>query len=315
MPWRKGQRLKFVREQQATGPTARVYQEIRESLGLPFVPMPFLIFAAFPQFLELQWTTLRPLVHTPGFFALAERLRADGYTRAHSYFQLPDLCHQVEAMRFSTGARHELTDTIEMLHYADPLVLLLMAAQLQAFDRKVGKPKDGSVGVDVSEARDAASGHTASHHPRFSQRPVLIEEDSAPNPIRKLYEDIKRTTGMPCVTTDYLAMARWPDFLAAYWQVMKPIVQSPAYSVCASGVCEDACELTRELPVTIALTCDQLTDAGMADEDVGVCVRITEMFLRNLSGMVVNIAAAKIGLEGGSDATQQLTPEQMPTAA
>ena len=306
MPWKKGQRPKFVREQAATGATAGIYQEIRESLGLPFVPVPFLIFAAYPRFLELEWAALRPLVQTPEFFALADRLRADGYTRAHSYFQIPDLCQRVEDLRFSSGARHELTDTIEMLHYADALLLLLMCAQLQAFDHKVGKSASVS---DTSGKRDASA------RLRFTQRPVLIEEESAPNPIRKLFEDIKRTTAMPWVSTDFLAMARWPEFLAAYWQVMKPLVQSPIYSESASAVCDTAWELTRELPVMLELTCDQLTDAGMEDEDVGACVRLIEMFVKKLSGMALNISAAKISLEGGSAATTHLTSEELPTAA
>jgi len=303
MPWRKGQRPKLVREKDAGGNIAPIYQEIRESLGLPYVPAPFLIFAAVPKFLELQWAMLRPLVQTGEFIALAERLRADGYTRAHNYFHVPDLCHRVQDLRFSTGARQELTSTIELLHYADSLVLLMMAAQLQAFDHKVGTGKA------------EGAGSVADERPRFSERPVFIEEDSAPNSIRKLYDDIKRTTAMPWVTTDYLAMARWPDFLEAYWQAMKPLVQSPIYSQSVSAVCDTAWQVTRELPVSLQLTCDQLTDAGMEDEDVGACVRLTELFVKNLSGMTLNIAAAKIGLEGGSAAAPQLFPQELPTAA
>jgi len=303
MPWRKGQKLRVVSEREATGPVARIYQEIRESLGLPFVPAPFLVFAAVPKLLELEWEALRPFAQSSEFFALAERLRADGYTRVHSYFQIPDLCRQVEDLRFSTGARQELTSTIELLHYADALVLLLMTAQLQAFDRKLGKAAS-NIGAGTSSGRA-----------RFNERPLFIEEATAPGPTRKLYDEIKRTTAMPSVSSDYLAMARWPDFLAAYWQMMKPIVESPLYSMCTSGIRQDACEMARELPVPLSLTCDQLTDAGMADEDVGACVRITEMFVKNLSETLVNVAAAKIGLEGGTTAAHQLTPEELPIAA
>jgi len=209
-------------------------------------------------------------------------------------------------MRFSTGARQELTSTIETLHHADALVLLLMTAQLEAFDHRLGKAVNNMV---------TGSEHAANARPRFSERPCFIEEASAPNPMRKLYEDIKRTTASAWVSSDYLAMARWPDFLAAYWQVVKPIIESPVYSMCTSGIREDACEMTRELPVTLSLTCEQLTDAGMADEDVGACVRITEVFVKSLSETLVNVAAAKIGLEGGTAAAHHITPEELPTAA
>jgi hypothetical protein len=39
------------------------------------------------------------------------------------------------------------------------------------------------------------------------------------------------------------------------------------------------------------------------------------MFVKKLSGMVISIAAAKIGLEGGTAAPQHLTSEELPTAA
>jgi hypothetical protein len=301
MPWKKGQRPKVITEHQATGSIASIYQEIREMLGLPYVPVPFQIFAAIPNFLELHWRAVRPLVATEEFFALGERLRADAYTRAHSYFRLPDLCDRIEDLRFSTGARREITDTIELLHHANPLVMLLMAAQLQAFDKKVGAPARATTPASPREKHE---------------RPTLIEEDRAPAPTRKLYDDIKRTTGLPVVTTDYLVMARWPDYLAAYWQVMKPIVESPLYRECAAGVSETSWSLIHELPGELALTCGELTDGGVTDEDVGMAVRITEMFVKALAGMVLNISAAKISLEGGNVAAPEIgMQEEMPRQA
>lgn len=301
MPWKKGQRPKVVKEQEATGSTASLYQEIRQSLGLPYVPAPFQIFAAIPKFLELHWAAMRPLVATAEFFALAERLRADGYTCAHNYFHVPDLCHRVENMRFSTGARQELTGAVDTLHHANPLVLLLMAAQLQAFDKKVGHPNDATTPAAPLPQRE---------------RLTLIDEERAPAPTRKLYDDIKRTTGLPIVTTDYLALARWPDFLAAYWQVLKPILESPLYRESASAVSDTAWELTRELPGEIKLTCDDLTDAGMSDEDVGVAVRITELFVKHLGGTVLNVATAKISLEGGNLAAPLMSmQDELPSRA
>lgn len=302
MQWKKGQRPKLIREQEATGQTAGIYDEIRRTLGLPFVPLVFQIFAAYPRFLELHWQAVRPAVATEEFFLLADRVRADSYTRAHSYFRVPDLCHHVEDLRFSTGARHELTATTELLHYKDALLLLLLAAQLQAFDHKVGR---------------AGNGTPAGERAPLSPAPVLLDEERAPGPARKLFDDLKRTFDVPFVIPDYRALARFPDFLAAFWQVMKPIVQSPIYSECQWAVRDTAWEMTRELPGPIELTCEQLTDHGMSDDDVATCVKITELFVKHLSGLTLNIAAAKIGLEGGNVAAPALrvTEEQPARAA
>ena len=280
---------------------AEIYLDIRHRLGLPLVPLVYQIYAAYPLFLELHWNAMRPLVETEDFFRLADRVRADGYTRAHSYFRLPDLCERVEDLRFSTGARQELTATVELLHYKNSLLLLLMAAQLQAFDHVVGRE---------------APAEPASARPESGPTPVLVDEERAPAPMRRIFEDLKRTSDVPFVIPDYRALARWPDFLSAYWQVMKPVVQSPLYSECQWALRDTCWEMTRELPAKLELTCEQLTDRGMSDDDVATCVKITELFVKHLSGMVLNMAAAKIGLEGGTVAAPALVRgEEMPTRA
>ena len=58
--------------------------------------------------------------------------------------------------------------------------------------------------------------------------------------------------------------------------------------------------MTAQLPLPFELSCEQLTDRGMSDDDVATCVKISELVVRHLSGLVLNIAAAKIGLEGGN---------------
>lgn len=286
MPWKKGQRPKLVPEKGAPEPIARIYREIKQALGLPFVPFGYQTLAVYPRFLELHWERMRPLVATREFFQLADRVRADAYTRAHSYFRLPDLCQRIEDLHFSLGARQELTETVDLFHYKNSLMLLLMAAQLQAFDKPVGRG-GGSSGPALVRAPELAA-------------PVLVAEEHAPNPIRKIYEDMKRTSNLPFVAPDHMALARWPDFFQSYWSLMKPLTESPIYSECQWAVRDTTWHVTTELPVTIDLTCDQLTDAGIADEDVGTCVKITELFVKTLSGLVLNISAAKIALEGGT---------------
>jgi len=50
----------------------------------------------------------------------------------------------------------------------------------------------------------------------------------------------------------------------------------------------------------LELSVDQLLEAGMKEEDISSVARILDLFVRNLSGMVINVAIAKIALEGGN---------------
>ena len=285
MPWRKGNKLKLVPENEADERTRQIYNEIRSAFGIPNVHLIFQAFAAYPAFLQLHWRALKPAVASKGFFELAERLRADAYTRMHNYFEVPDLCAQTAMVELSEGAKEELTRTVDLCHYSASLLLLVLAAQLQAFDTPVGQK---------------TVGEKPSSHPTFADRPILVEDTGAPPQTRQIYEEMRHVFDLPIIPTEYRALARYPGFMKAYWDALRTVVQSPVYEGCHYGVRETAFALAREFPDSFDVNLSQLTEAGLSDEDVGSIVRIVEMLVNAMSGTALNVAFAKIGMEGGS---------------
>lgn len=285
MPLSRKRRLPLVREADASGRTLEIYREIKTALGVPHVNLIFQAYGAYPRFLDLMWKTLQPAVETREFFQHADRLGAEAYTRAHNYFLIPDLCSSIRDIQFSTGAQHELTDVVELFHYNNPLLLLIAAMQLHAFE-------DGP-----AQRRNAETG---AEHPVIAEKPVQITEESAPPPTRKIYDDIKRTFGVAFLNTDYQALARWPDFLSLYWNAFKPVASSPLYGESRHALRESALALASDLPNAPQLSVERMQDAGLTDEEISAGIHITEEFLENLSGLVLNVAFAKIALEGGN---------------
>src|SRR5438270_4452878 len=211
MPLSRKRRLPLVREADAAGRTLEIYQEIKTSLGVPHVNLIFQAYGAHPQLLDLAWKSLQPAVATREFFRCAERIRGEAYTAIHNYFSVPDLCSGIREAHFSAGAQDELTDVVELFHYNNPLLLLIAALQLQAFE-------DGP-----SQHRIAEGG---ADHPVFTSKPIQVTEEAASAPIRKVYDDIKRTLGVSIINSDYQAFARWPDFLSLFWTSLKTEVSS-----------------------------------------------------------------------------------------
>jgi len=285
MPLSRKRRLPLVREAEASGRTLEIYQEIKWSLGIPQVNVIFQAYGAYPAFLDLMWKSLRPAVETSEFFQRAERLSGEAYTRTHNYFSIPDLFASIRQVQFSPGAQHELSDVVELFHYHDSLLLLIAAVLLQAFE-------DGP-----TQHRPAEQGAV---HPVFSHAPIRITEESASPPIRKIYDDIKRTLGVSIVNTDYQALARFPDFLGPYWNALKPAVSSPLYGENKHALRESATSLASDLPNAPQLTVDCMQEAGLAAEEISAAIHTTEEFLELFSGLVLNVAFAKIGLEGGN---------------
>ena len=284
MAWRKrAARPEIVREGDAQGRTRQIYQEIKQALGVPHINLVYQLYGAHPSFLELHWQALRPAVDSAEFFEFAERIRADGYTRVHSYFAVPDLCKGLGEL--SSGAREEITEVAEVFHYTDALLLLILTTQLQAFDAPVGTPR---------------SHQTAPSHPTFTEKPIVVNESSAGIEQRRIFEDIRRVLSVSILNTEFRALARFPAFFTAYWQALKPAVQSPLYEGMVLAVRETAWALARELPVIIEVSPEQMAEAGMDEKEISDVMRLTQSLTRSMAGMVLNIAMAKIGIEGGN---------------
>jgi hypothetical protein len=282
MQERRG-KLKLVTEREAQGRTREIFDELKHSLGVPGIPVLHQAYAAFPEFLELHWRAFKPLLATERFFVLADRLRGEAYTRTHNYFQIGDLC---EPLSFSTGAKNQLQDVIELFNYKDAPILLVASTQLLAFDQAItqGNVVDSRV-----------------QHPEFKEKPIFVEEQVASPNVKRIYEEIKRILGLPVLNKDYKAFARWPDFLSQYWLAMKPIFQSPAYREQQRALCESSETMAKELALSIDFSFEALEQSGLGAKQVEAIVRMTRIFQGVFSGLALNVAAAKIGFEGGTN--------------
>src|SRR5689334_5913134 len=68
MPWRKGNRLRLVTEEEADDATRRVFADIKRTLGLPFLKLFYPALAGYPGFLRLHWDAVRPLAGSRELF-------------------------------------------------------------------------------------------------------------------------------------------------------------------------------------------------------------------------------------------------------
>jgi len=291
--WRKGNRLRVVPEEAAEEGTAAIFAEVKRALGVPILRLFYPALAAYPPFLQMHWKLLGPVAGSRELRDQAERLRADVYTRAHNYLRIPDLCAPMSEMKLSEAARQELTAATEFFNSRDPLLLLLFSAQMQALEAPVGRNGPPTPVEAPAPGEDP---------------PLLVPEETAPVAIRRMYGEMRRVLDLPYVNCEYQALARWPDFLSLYWELLKSLRESPLYRECEYRVQETAWLLARELPGPLELPLEQLTEAGVEQNDIASLGRILELFIKNLSGLVLNLAIARIGLEGGNQLKKKKTP-------
>ena len=127
------------RKNRLTIATRQVFSEIKQALGLPVLRVFFPALAVYPQFLQLHWKMLRPMVSSAEFFACADRLRADADTRAHNYLRIPDLCSRLaESLR---RRRRPGTGRPHWTCFTTPIhcCCSCFRAQMQALEGPVGE--------------------------------------------------------------------------------------------------------------------------------------------------------------------------------
>ena len=58
--------IKMVSEEEATGRVKKLYEEIKESLGIDLVPNMYRVMALNPDFLEANWNKTQTIMNAPG---------------------------------------------------------------------------------------------------------------------------------------------------------------------------------------------------------------------------------------------------------
>jgi hypothetical protein len=283
MRWKGASRLRLISESDASPRAQKIFVEVRERLGLPVVPLLYQAYAVFPDFLELHWQSFRPLLESRQFFALGARLAAECYTRAHNYFAVESLAgSEVES---AGDVKLPLSQVLDYYQNIDPLLLLITAAQMQAFEGAAG---------ESSESADSA------RHATFPVAPRLLSHDEATPAVHRIWEERRRILELAFVSDEHRALACWPGFYQQYWKALKTLLQSPLYADCQYRIGESALRLAHELPIPIDTAIPQLLDAALDNDQVYSLVRVNEAFMQAQTGLLLDITFARIGWEGGN---------------
>ncbi len=295
MRWKRGNKLRLVSEEDAPPRTREIFQEVCHSLGLPSVPVLYQAYAAFPRFLELHWQAFRPAIRSRQFFTLGARMAAESYTRAHNYFEIAALT--MYEFHSEVSPKLPISQVLDYYQYVDPLLLLISAAQMQAFEGPVGEN-------GIPEP---------ANHPHFPVPPCLLKQDQVSPAVQRTWDERRRILEVAFVSDEHRALACWPDLYREYWSVLKNLLQSPVYADCQYRIGESALALVAELPVRVETGVSQLLEAGMDGEELSSLVRINEAFMQAMTGLVLDVTFARIGCDGGTHA--QSAPQKEPARA
>jgi hypothetical protein len=288
-------RLVIVQEEDASPAVRECFEEITATLGFPVVNVIFRAFAKYPRFLRLQWDFLKPNALTQDFFDKTEVVRRQAQAAVREALGVPDYRAVLRFRGSSDDALREIRGVLDFFLYCDPFLLLIASALQSAL---AGHPLRGKPWA-----------HLLPHHrnPTRFQEIRLVEMDGAPARVQQVYRELMAAHELPFVPTDYRAFGRWPEALGVAWEGWKPRTDSPAYARAVRELNELAVALALDLPFAFALSPETLRRAGFTPPQISDILATVDLFQGLLPALIVNIAAFKIGLEGGHQPARDTT--------
>lgn len=191
-------------EEHEVGPDlGRIYQDIRTSFDLPFVPTVFKLAAGVPEYLRVLWWDLGPVARSKEFHAAAKALNE--LTRSLAVRGGWRFADQNKAL---AGERFSAPD-IEALGEVPP-VFTRAHCQMSLFARLLQRGYSGGQRGRVAQLK------MASAMARIGRLEIPNEKESG---LRGwlIYSDIRRTTGAKHVPSMFRLLSHFPGYLAATW--------------------------------------------------------------------------------------------------
>ncbi|HZD58917.1 MAG TPA: halocarboxylic acid dehydrogenase DehI family protein [Anaerolineae bacterium] len=284
-----------VREESATSDIKAIYEDIKQSLKLPWTPLIFQSFAMYPPFLQFIWHQLKPSTLTEQFRIDADRAR--GFAEIFvSEAHVQKYKHEdALANNLSVKDLIDIQTTLEAFHYGNSKLLLI----------------GGALNKAIGGLSTGGDGNTESSHEDFGDRVIRkidinpVEEEEASDDTKAIYQDIKATLGVSIINTDYKAVGDWPGFLKLAWDDLKLFIIWPSYSEGKSSLFEFAHHAADRLAYPIKMGRDEMESAGIHEEDFDAIEEMVSLFAGILPGLMLNVAEMRqvvedlLGIEHG----------------
>lgn len=269
-----------VPEYAADARLARVYEETKQGLGVPWMGVVTMALAQYPTFYAALWSAIAPLAGRQRFAEACTALRAEAEAQADALGPA-DLTAPLLAMGYAPRELDEIRACIEVFSAGNmPYILIASLARF----------------LLEGNAWDQTGDPGAPQPPAAHPRPPLMEAHHAAPATRALYGDMKARLGLPFVNTDYRALARWPSYFDLAWGDLRGKLDAPRYAAALEATHQRAVALASGLPNVTGLTPGALAEAAARDAPLAEVRDVVRLFQWLLPGLLVNVACLRAQL-------------------
>jgi hypothetical protein len=267
-----------VPEYLATGLRKQWYEDVKAALQVPWMGVVTMAFAHYPSFFQVLWDGVQALVRSGPFLEANRSLRAFAEAQVSALEPHPIVPRLME-LGYAEHEIEQIRGMVETFSRGNYPYLLLATIARMLLE-----------GEEMAGRRDAPL-FDGRHTPEGSAPLVLMEAHHADAPTREVYEDVKRTLGLPFVNTDYRALARWPSYFALAWKDLEPAVSVPGHEALCVEIHRRAVGFAnKELPNPGGLSSATLRAAAERDAPLDEILQVARLFQWLLPGLVANVA-------------------------
>lgn len=220
-----GDPVPAITESEATGEIARLYADIRSTLGVPLVNLIWRNLATMPGALAWAWSSVKPIYKTGQIQSEARAL-----TEGKPLPDVPQLPRTtLRAVGIDAAAESAIRDILDSYDRSNPLNLVALCALLAVLRNE---PADET-------SRPAANTPQAAIDITL---PALVDLQETSDETAELVRAVNRlgARGRDHILVSMPRhLAHWPGFLALYWTLIAPLDTSGELHRCSDAVLAD----------------------------------------------------------------------------
>ncbi|MGE3961169.1 MAG: halocarboxylic acid dehydrogenase DehI family protein [Dehalococcoidia bacterium] len=257
-----------------------IREEVRLALRSPILPDAIERLAAVEGYLEAVWPRIRSSVETAGFIGSAMYMTDMALDAVEQVYDPVFTRDDVLAAGASEMDLAALGEVIDVFHYVQPQVLLLVAAFAEAMGREqvggYGKPDPRPLG------------EREEHH-------LATEVPSAPAETPPLPEVVD-ALGLAAPPDLYRAVAAWPAYLGVAWQELQHLAAYPDFRRRGRGLYYYARSGARFLAEPLRANPEALREAGLDDATIEAARVALDESLPAIAMMMMHAEAMRLSL-------------------
>jgi len=288
-----------VDHHQASGELKDVYEDIHNTLRLPWVAFGIRVMSQFPNFIPEAWAALKPQIST--------RYAEDGadLVRLNAIIPGPAMPNPAPKLLKAGWTKEQITElksALDALNYGNPKYLILITAFNEAWH---GRDAGGQSGKLLT-GRDA---EVLPHGlPKGVKKFHLIDPDEAPERTQIVLRDIRDASLHHGSATDYRVLGVWPDYLEiAFKDSLQPVALTAEYEETARRIRKIARDHVKGFDKVGGVAWRDMTDR-LSPEQIAGLSGLLFMYNRFIADITIAIIRLKQAFEGARDATENKFP-------